>query len=88
VSRRATAWWPAVVGLEEVMDAVTAASVAADRGVTALSPRRVRELTAALKDVATSVRSGAKPTEPTVQAGGDGLRQVAEAVRRVQASLT
>jgi uncharacterized membrane protein YccC len=87
VSRGATAWWPAVVGLEEVMDAVTAAAVAADRGVTPPSPRRVRELTAALKDVATAVRSRAKPAEPVVEAGGDGLSQVAEAVRRVQASL-
>lgn len=87
VSRGATAWWPAVVGLEEVMDAVTAAAVAADRGVTPPSPRRVRELTAALNDVATAVRSRAKPAEPAVEAGGDGLSQVAEAVRRVQASL-
>ena len=87
VSRGATAWWPAVVGLEEVMDAVTAAAVAADRGVAPPSPRRVRELTAALKDVATAARSRAKPAEPAVEAGGDGLSQVAEAVRRVQASL-
>lgn len=78
---------PAVVGLEEVMDAVTAAAVAADRGVTPPSPRRVRELTAALRDVAAAVRSRAKPAEPAVEAGGDGLSQVAEAVRRVQASL-
>ena len=69
------------------MDAVTAAAVAADRGLTPPSPRRVRELTAALKDVATAVRSHAKPAEPTAEAGGDGLNQVAEAVRRVQASL-
>ena len=87
VSRGATAWWPAVVGLEEVMDAVTAAAVAADRGVTPPSPRSVRELTGALNDVATAVRSRTKPAEPAIEAGGDGLSQVAEAVRRVQASL-
>jgi hypothetical protein len=49
--------------------------------------REIRKLTAALKDVATAVRSRAKPAEPAVQAGGEGLSQVAEAVRRVQASL-
>ena len=32
ISRRATAWWPAVVGLEQVMDAVTATAVAVSRG--------------------------------------------------------
>ena len=69
------------------MDAVTAAAVAADRGVSLPPPRCVRELTTALKDVATAVRSRAKPAEPAVQAGGEGLSQVAEAVRRVQASL-
>src|ERR1700685_1560530 len=31
-SRRAAAWWPAVVGLEEVMDAVTSTVVAIGRG--------------------------------------------------------
>src|SRR6185437_9500819 len=32
VSRRATAWWPAVVALEEVMDVVTASAVAIGQG--------------------------------------------------------
>ena len=40
-----------------------------------------------LKDVATAVPSRAKTAEPVVQAGGDGLSQAAEAVRRVQAPL-
>ena len=32
ISRRAAAWWPAVVGLEQVMDAVTSTAVAVRRG--------------------------------------------------------
>ena len=69
------------------MNAVTAAAVAADRGVTLPSPRCARELAAALQDVATGVRSGTKPAEPAVPAAGEGLSQVAEAVRRGQAAL-
>ena len=38
ISRQATAWWPAVVGLDEVMDAVTATAVAVDHGAPAPSP--------------------------------------------------
>ena len=41
VSRRASAWWPAVVGLEEVMDAVTATAVALGRGAQPPSPASV-----------------------------------------------
>jgi hypothetical protein len=43
VSRRATAWWPALVGLEEVMDAVTATAVTIAGG-TAPDPDTVRQL--------------------------------------------
>jgi uncharacterized membrane protein YccC len=32
ISRSATAWWPAAVGLEQVLDAVTAVSLAVERG--------------------------------------------------------
>ena len=32
ISRRATAWWPAVVALEQVMDAVTSTAVAVRHG--------------------------------------------------------
>ena len=87
VSRRATTWWPAVVGLEEVVDAVTAAAVGADHGVTPPAPEQVRELIARLESVADAERSGTRPPEPASPAPGEHLSPVAEAVRRVQAAL-
>ena len=39
ISRSATAWWPAVVGLEQVLDAVTAVSLAVSRGAAHRRPR-------------------------------------------------
>jgi hypothetical protein len=89
VSRRATTWWPAVVALEQVLDAVTAAAVAADHGGPALPPATVRPLAAVLRDIGTAVRSGGPPSEagPVDLPPHEGLRRVAEAVRRVQAAL-
>ena len=40
VSRRASAWWPAIVALDEVADAATATGVAIRRGAPAPSPTR------------------------------------------------
>ena len=48
VSHRATAWWPALVGLEQVIDAVTATAVAVDHGVPAPPADSVRKVAAVL----------------------------------------
>jgi uncharacterized membrane protein YccC len=68
ISRRATAWWPAVVGLEEVVDAVTAMAVAISHGAPAPRPEAVRQLTAALGAVADSVQADSVRAD-SVQAG-------------------
>ena len=47
-SRRATAWWPAVVALEQVMDAGTATALAVSRGAQ-VSPSGVRQLCDAVR---------------------------------------
>ncbi len=83
VSRRATAWWPAVVGLDEVMDAVTATAVAIEHGAPAPSPGAVTELAAALDSVATAVRAGVPPSSPPELPPEEPLRPVTEAVRAV-----
>jgi uncharacterized membrane protein YccC len=87
LSRRATAWWPAVVGLEQVMDAATAAAVAADHGAALPPPGQVRELETALRGLADAARSGTRAPEPGDLAVGEPLQPVADAVRRVQAAL-
>jgi uncharacterized membrane protein YccC len=87
LSRRATVWWPALVGLEQVMDAATAVAVAADQGAPLPPPHEVRELEAALGALVDAARSGARPPEPGDLPDSEPLRPVTDAVRRVQAVL-
>jgi uncharacterized membrane protein YccC len=87
LSRRATAWWPAVVGLEQVMDAATAVAVAADNGAALPPPGQVRELETTLRGLADAARSGTRSPEPRDLPDDEPLRPVADAVRRVQAVL-
>ena len=60
-SRRATAWWPAVIGLEEVMDAVTATVVAIGRGAPVPSAASVHALTGTLRAVADAIETETPP---------------------------
>ncbi|WP_300613104.1 FUSC family protein [Trebonia sp.] len=86
VSRRATAWWPAEVGLEEVMDAVTATAVAISRGAPAPAPDSVRQLSAALRGAADAIQAGAVPTRGDLPADPEP-QPVTAAVRSVLAVL-
>ena len=61
ISRSATAWWPAVVGLEQVLDAVAAVSLAVSRGASVPSPAGVQLLGAALDAVAEAGSAGIPP---------------------------
>ena len=83
ISRQATAWWPALVGLDEVMDAVTATAVAIEHGAPAPSAGAVAQLAAALDSVATAVRAGVPPSSPPELPPEEPLRPVTEAVRAV-----
>jgi uncharacterized membrane protein YccC len=80
ISRRATAWWPAVVGLEQVMDAVTAVALAVSHGAQ-VPDSGVRQLSAALRAVSEAAATGtAVPTPPELP-GDETLKPVTEAVR-------
>ena len=83
VSRRATAWWPAVVALEEVMDAVTATVVAIGRGAPVPSAASVHALTGTMRAVADSIEAGTPPhlagplpTDPELEAVTSSVRSV------------
>jgi uncharacterized membrane protein YccC len=88
VSRRASAWWPAVVGLEEVMDAVTATAVALGRGAEPPPPASVHQLSGALRAGADAIESD------TLRRSGDPLpaepqlEPLTAAVRSVLSMLT
>jgi uncharacterized membrane protein YccC len=83
VSRRASAWWPAVVALEELMDAVTACVVAIGRGEPVPSAASVHKLTGALRSVADAIETetpprvpGTLPTDPELDGVTAGVRSV------------
>jgi uncharacterized membrane protein YccC len=83
ISRRATAWWPALVGLDEVMDAVTATAVAIEHGAAAPSPGAVAELAAALDSVAAAVDAGVSPPGAPELPPEEPLQPVTDAIRAV-----
>jgi uncharacterized membrane protein YccC len=83
VSRRAAVWWPAVVALEEVMDAVTATVVAIGRGAPVPSASAVHALTGALRAVADAIEADVPPHPSGSLPGDPALEAVTAAVRSV-----
>jgi uncharacterized membrane protein YccC len=88
VSRRASAWWPAVVGLEDVMDAVTATVVAIGQGAGVPEPAAVHQLTGALRAVADAIESGTLTRGAGPLPADPRLEPVTAAVRSVLSVLT
>ncbi|HEU5386422.1 MAG TPA: FUSC family protein [Streptosporangiaceae bacterium] len=82
ISRRAAAWWPAVIGLEQVMDAITSAGLAAsqDQGQAA-SPDGVRRLCDALRVIEDAARTGMPLAEVPGLPDEEVLKPVSEAIR-------
>jgi len=88
VSRRAAAWWPAAVGLEEAMDAVTATVVGIGQGGPPPAPEAVHQLTGILRGIADSIEARVPPTPPGDLPDDPVLAPVTDAVRSVLAVLT
>jgi hypothetical protein len=86
VSRRASAWWPAVVGLEEVLDADTATVVAIGRGADVPSPEAVHQLTGTLRSVADAIEAELPPPRGEIP-DDPALAPVTAAVRSVLSVL-
>ncbi len=80
ISRRAAAWWPAVVGLEQVMDAVTSTALAVSRGASA-PPSGVKQLGAALGAVSEAAEAGTAPRASPELPDDETLKPITEAVR-------
>jgi uncharacterized membrane protein YccC len=80
ISRRATAWWPAVVALEQVMDAGTATALAVSRGAQ-VSPSGVRQLSDALRAVSEAAATGSALAETPELPDDETLKPVTDAVR-------
>jgi uncharacterized membrane protein YccC len=86
VSRRASAWWPAIVALDEVADAATATGAAIRRGAAAPSPDAVHRLTAALSAVADAIDADVPPRVGELP-DDEALKPVTDAVRPVVSAL-
>jgi uncharacterized membrane protein YccC len=80
ISRRAAAWWPAVVALEQVMDAVTATATAVSHGV-CVPPAGARQLAEALREVSEAAATGTGMAKLPELPEDETLEPVAEAVR-------
>jgi hypothetical protein len=82
ISHRAAAWWPAVIGLEQVMDAITSAGLAASHWPEkAVPPDDVRRLCDALLTVGEAARTGTPLAEVPGLPDDEILKPVSEAVR-------
>ena len=80
ISRRATAWWPAVIALEQVMDAITATALAVSRGAQ-VPPSGVRQLCDALGAVSEAAATGSALAKAPELPDDETLRPVTDAVR-------
>jgi len=88
VSRRASALWPAVVALEELLDAVTATVVAISQGAPAPAPGAVHQLTGELRAVAAAMDAGVVlPPTTKPRPADEALEPVTAAVAAVAAVL-
>ncbi|MGH3167314.1 MAG: FUSC family protein, partial [Trebonia sp.] len=82
ISRRAAIWWPAVVGLEELLDAVITVSVAVSLGAPAPDRKSVNQITGTLRAVAAAMEAGLPPKAGPLPSAED-LRPVTGAARSV-----
>jgi uncharacterized membrane protein YccC len=80
ISRVAKAWFPALVGLERIIETITSTAVAVSGGAT-VPPDGVRQLSAALRAVAESASTGTPLAEPPELPDDETLKPVTEAVR-------
>jgi uncharacterized membrane protein YccC len=87
VSRRAAAWWPATVALEELLERVTSATVAIGRGAGVPAPAAVHQLTGALRAVADAIEAGTQPRATGALPEDERLKAVTAAVRSVLSVL-
>jgi uncharacterized membrane protein YccC len=85
VGHQATAWWPALVALEQVMDAVTSTAVAIEQGAAAPPADAVGQFTGALDQIAAAVRAGRRPPAQLELPASQELAPITDAVRSVLA---
>jgi uncharacterized membrane protein YccC len=87
IRRRAAAWWPALVGLEELLDAVTTLSLGVSQGAPVPDAKSVRQISGTLRAVADAMEAGLVPTVGPLPSSED-LRPMTAAARSVLGVLS
>jgi uncharacterized membrane protein YccC len=87
VSGRAARLWPALAGLEQVTDAVTATAVRGDVTGQRPDPGQVAQLAGALRSLARGIRDGRLPDDLPLPDDAD-VRPVADRIADVRRALT
>ncbi|HEX6518422.1 MAG TPA: FUSC family protein [Streptosporangiaceae bacterium] len=87
ISRRASAWWPAVVALEHAMDAATTLALAVSHGTAAPPPEAVRALSSVLRKTAVAAETGAPMPSPETLPPDEVLAPVTEAIKALLSVL-
>jgi uncharacterized membrane protein YccC len=86
VSRRASVWWPAVVGLEELTDAITRDYLAISHGAPVPRPQSVHQIAGTLTAVADAMEAGLPPVAGPLPDDPE-LAPLTDAVRSVLSAL-
>jgi uncharacterized membrane protein YccC len=86
VSRRARVWWPAVVGLEELVDAITGEYLAISRGAPAPAAKSVHRIAGTLTAIADAMEAG-RPLVAGKLPDDPELRPVTDAAAGVLSAL-
>jgi uncharacterized membrane protein YccC len=92
VSRRATVWWPAVVGLEDLLDAITREYLAISRGAPAPPAKSVHRIAGTLTAIADAMEAGQPliagplPPDPELQPLTDAAAGVLSALNPLPAT--
>ncbi len=81
ISRRATAWYPALIGLERVMDATAATALSVRQSGVSVPPAGVRQLSGALRAVSEAAATGTALEKPPELPDDEVLKPVTGAVR-------
>ncbi|WP_285610679.1 FUSC family protein [Actinokineospora globicatena] len=84
--RQAAAWWPVIIGLERLTDAVTGVAVAIDRGADPVAEHDTRVLAAAVREAGKAVR-GERAPKRVVLPTDDRLDRVVGELTSVNATL-
>jgi uncharacterized membrane protein YccC len=88
ISRLATAWWPAEVALEDVVDTATAVAVSVSQGQPPPSRQAIDQLTSALDTISHAIETGTAPPAAGPLPDDESLKPVTSAVRGVLSVLT